>query len=61
MAKINLFFDVYRDAITINSSTNYDVVRLKSGIRFKTKEGRSEKYAAVIDSGAHISVVPLSV
>ena len=57
MAKINLFFDQFE----AEDNPGYTIVRLKCGIQFKTKEGWNLPYSGVIDTGAHVSVLPLSV
>ncbi len=56
MGKVNLFFETFRDA----EIDNYTIVRLKCGVQFKTKMGWSQPYSAIIDTGAHTSVIPLS-
>jgi hypothetical protein len=35
-----------------------ELIRLSTLIRFKTKSGRSKLYDAIIDTGAHTSVIP---
>ncbi len=56
MSRVNLFFETFRD-IEID---NYTIVRLKCGVQFKTKFGWSQPYSAIVDTGAHTSVIPLS-
>ncbi len=61
MANINLLFEIHKNAISVNNKLNYDLIRLRSGLKLKTKEGFSEIYSAIVDTGAHISLLPLSV
>ena len=61
MGNVNLLFDVYKNGISINSKINYDLIRLKSGLKLKTKKGFSDIYSAIVDTGAHISLLPLSI
>lgn len=61
MVRINLLFDVYKNAVVINNSVQYDLIRLKSGIQFKIKNGLLKKYSALVDTGAHISIFPRSI
>ena len=57
MAKINLFFDKFED----EDNPGYAIIRLKCGIQLKKEKGWSLPYTSVIDTGAHTSVLPLSV
>lgn len=61
MSKVNLFFETINDAEIESSVQNYKIIRLKCGIQFKTKQGWSKPYSAIIDTGAHTSVIPLSI
>ena len=54
-------FEVCKNAVIINNAVNYDLIRLKSGIKFKIKTGFLKKYSAIVDTGAHISVFPRSI
>lgn len=56
MPKVNLFFETFRDV----EIDRYTIVRLKCGVQFKTTLGWSQPYSAIIDTGAHTSVIPLS-
>jgi len=55
MARVN-FFDSFKD----ESLSDYNIIRLKCGVQFQTSEGWSQPYSAIIDTGAHTSVLPLS-
>lgn len=57
MVKINLFFDEFEN----KDSPGHSIIRLKGGVQLKTKEGWSLPYSAIIDTGAHTSILPLSV
>ncbi len=61
MARINLLFEICKNAVIINNIIHYDLIRLKSGIKFKIKTGFLKNYSAIIDTGAHISVFPKSI
>lgn len=61
MAKINLFFEVHKDSQIEKYVQNYDIIRLKCGVQFKTKDGWTKPYPVIVDTGAHTSVIPLSI
>ena len=61
MAKVNLFFETLRDNQIEGCIQNYNIIRLKCGIQLKTKDGWTQPYSAIIDTGAHTSVIPLSI
>lgn len=56
MGKTNLFFETFKD----KEIDKYTIVRLKCGVQFKTKLGWTQPYSAIVDTGAHTSVIPLS-
>lgn len=59
MSRIKLNFDIkYNKEIAIK---NYEVIRLKGGMRIVLKDGTTKNYYATIDTGAHTSVLPLSI
>ncbi len=53
MAKVNLFFETFPE-----EGTSRQIIRLKCGVQFKGKEGWTLPESAIIDTGAHISVLP---
>ncbi|MEW5896276.1 MAG: hypothetical protein AB1668_01160 [Nanoarchaeota archaeon] len=57
MVRVNLFFETFTD----EEIKNHIVIRLKCGIQFKMEEGWSQPFSAIIDTGAHLSVIPLSI
>lgn len=61
MVRINLFFEIHKDAQIERYVQNYDIIRLKCGIQFKIRDGWTKPYPAILDTGAHTSVVPLSI
>ena len=61
MSKVNLFFEVLQDISIAEHIQNHKIIRLKVGVQFKTNDGWSKPYAAIIDTGAHTSVIPLSI
>ncbi|MBI4919094.1 hypothetical protein HY837_04130 [archaeon] len=40
---------------------SYELIRLKGVIQLKTSNGWTKPYPAIIDTGAHTSVIPLSI
>ena len=61
MVKVNLFFDVFQDKELEKKSGKYEIIRLKCRVRFKISNGWSEPYSAILDTGAHTPLVPLSI
>jgi|SRR3989344_1794931 len=60
MVKINGFFETFLDKELYNKlQKRSKVIRVNCIIKFKTKNGFSEPYPAIIDTGAHTSVIPL--
>lgn len=56
MSKINLFFEVFED----HELKDHKIIRLKVGIQLRTEMGWTQPYSAIIDTGAHLSVIPFS-
>lgn len=61
MARVNLFFERYNDTQIDRHVPTNSIIRLKCGAQFKTKNGWTKPYPAIIDTGAHTSVIPLSI
>ncbi len=57
MASVKLFFETFTDS----DISEHKIIRLKSGIQFKMKDGWTQPFSAIIDTGAHTSVIPLSI
>ena len=61
MAKILAFFGKAIDealAEKLGSEKRCDVIRLWCGIKFETDNGLTATYPAIVDTGAHISLIP---
>ncbi len=56
MVKVKLFFETFTDS----EMSNHTIIRLKCGVQFRKKNGWTQPYSAIIDTGAHTSVIPLS-
>ena len=62
MVKINGFFETFLDQELYDKlQSRSKVIRVHCLVRFKTKEGWTEPYPAIIDTGAHTSLLPLRV
>ncbi|MBI2507783.1 hypothetical protein HYV89_02410 [Candidatus Woesearchaeota archaeon] len=61
MAKVSLFFETLRDISIERYIQDYKIIRLKVGVQFKTTNGWTKPYPAIVDTGAHTSVIPLSI
>lgn len=57
--KVKLFFMTSYDKEIEKKIKNFDIIRLKTFIQFKTKEGWSEPFDAIIDTGAPTSLIPM--
>ncbi len=57
MGRINFFFEKFTDPII----KNHNIIRLKAGIQFKIPKGWSKPYSGIIDTGAHITALPISI
>ena len=60
MLRINLFFEKFSDKEILQKIKNHEVIRLKGMLQFKSRNGWTKPYQAVIDTGAHTSVIPIS-
>jgi len=59
MAKINGFFETFLDnELHSKLHGRSNAIRVYCMIRFKTEFGFSEPYPAIIDTGAHTSLIP---
>lgn len=62
MTKINGFFETFLDQeLHQKIYGRSKVIRIHCMVRFKTKEGFTEPYPAIIDTGAHTSLIPLKI
>lgn len=59
--RVNLFFRVLHDPRLEEKFPGIEVIRLKALVRFQTARGWSDIYEAIIDTGAHMSLIPLSI
>lgn len=60
MAKIKAFFETFLDdELYEKLHGRSNVIRLYCMVRFKLKQGFTEPYPAIIDTGAHTSLIPL--
>ena len=57
-SKIKLFYETYNDPDISKFIENYNIIRLKGIIRFIHHENYSDPFKAIIDTGAHISLIP---
>jgi len=57
--RVNFFFRVLHD--TELEKKGIEVIRLLTRIQFKTAQRWSDKYSAIVDTGAYVSLIPLSV
>lgn len=62
MAKIHGFFEVFLDEELYEKLRRRSkAIRAYCLVQFKTKEGLTDPYPAIIDTGAHTSLLPLYV
>ncbi len=59
--RIKLFFETFEDPHLKKKLGSYKIIRLKSSVLFKTLKGWSGVYDAIIDTGAHTTLIPLSI
>ena len=57
-SKIKLFYETYNDPEISKFIENYNIIRLKGIIRFVQNENYSDPFKAILDTGAHISLIP---
>lgn len=57
MGRVNLFFEAFADS----EIAGHTIIRLKSGLQFKTARGWSKPYPAIVDTGAHLTAIPASI
>ena len=57
-SKIKLFYETYNDPDISKFIANYNIIRLKGIIRFAQDKNYSDPFKAIIDTGAHISLIP---
>jgi len=56
--KINLFYETYTEPKLSKLISDYKVIRIKGLVRILRHSKLSDPYRAIIDTGAHMSVVP---
>ncbi|MBI4162291.1 MAG: hypothetical protein HY513_01295 [Candidatus Aenigmarchaeota archaeon] len=61
MARVNLFFELIRDIEIEKIIKNHYIIRLKCAVQFKSQSGWSKPYPAIVDTGAHTSLLPFSI
>lgn len=62
MVKINCFFETFLDKeLYLKLQGRSKVIRIYGMIQFRTPTGFTKPYPAVIDTGAHTSVIPLDI
>ena len=62
MTKINGFFETFLDSeLHEKLQSRSKVIRVHCLVRFKTESGFTEPYPAIIDTGAHTSLLPLKI
>lgn len=59
--RVNLFFRVSKDPVLEGKVQGIEVIRLKVLVRFKTLDGWTDVYEAIVDTGAHMSLIPHSI
>ncbi len=59
--RVNLFFDTFKNKDLEKVIGKHDIIRLKCYIQFKQEDDWSEVYEAIVDTGAHTTVIPLSI
>ncbi len=55
---VNLFFRVFTDEELEKKVKGVDIIRLKALICFKTPDGWTNPYEAIVDTGAPLSLIP---
>lgn len=56
--QVNLYFRASRDPELEQKVPGIDIIRLRARVRFKTAQGWSDAYSAIVDTGAPISLIP---
>jgi hypothetical protein len=56
--KVKLFFEVFKDREIEEKVKDFEIIRLKCFIQFKTENGWSKPYDAIVDTGAPTSLIP---
>ncbi|MDI6709007.1 MAG: hypothetical protein QME47_08000, partial [Candidatus Thermoplasmatota archaeon] len=60
-SRVNLYFETFTHKDLERKIKGYEIVRLKGAIKLKMSSGWSKIYDAIIDTGAHTSVIPQSI
>jgi hypothetical protein len=56
--QVKLFFEIFKDIEIEKKVNGFEIIRLKCLIQFKTQDGWSEPYDAIVDTGAPCSLIP---
>lgn len=56
--KVNLYFETFTHKDLESKIKGYQIIRLKTTVKLKTFTGWSKIYDAIVDTGAHTSVIP---
>ena len=62
MVKINAFFETFLDdELNSKLQSRSNIIRVYCMIKFRKIKGFTDPYPAIIDTGAHTSVIPLKI
>ena len=56
--RVDLYFRAGRDPELERKVPGIDIIRLRAHVRFKTAQGWTDAYSAIVDTGAPISLIP---
>lgn len=59
--KIKLYFETFKEKALEGKIKNNEIVRLNCFIKFKTADGWTAELKAIVDTGAHTTLIPLSI
>lgn len=59
--RVHLYFETFTHKELERKIKGYNIIRLKAAVKLKTPYGWSKIYDAIVDTGAHTSVIPQSV
>ena len=58
---IKLYFKEFHDLELIEKGAKSHIIRLFVDVQFKTRDGWTEPYPAILDTGAHATLIPFKV
>ncbi len=58
---INLYFREFNDLDLFAKGAKSNIIRLFVDARFKTSNGWTDPYPAIVDTGAHITIIPFNI